>query len=884
MSAGWALVGRAEQLARGRAALTGAAGGVVLCGAAGVGKTRLATEIVAGVRDHRVVAWSVGTRSIGGVPFGAFAHLLPAGPMDTTSALDVVRRVHAEVRRRSPGAPLVLAVDDAHLLDEPSAGLLHHLAATRAASVVVTVRDGSPVHEPVRALWTGGLADRVDLPPLSGADAAALLADALGGQVDPATAYRLWRGSGGNALFLRELILLGLADGRLANAGGVWRWHGALAGGARLTELVDDRLGGLTAVERDALELLAVAEPLPRRLLDQAVGTEVTSRLEGKDLLDVTHDMVSTAHPLFGESLRSRIGPLRRKAVHRRLANAAGQDPGVDILRRALWQVDGGGPVDSATLVAAARQAIGLFDHPLGERLARCALDAGAGPEAVILLAESLLWQARHDECGDALDALDPGSLDGATLAAWAYCAGTNAFWGLGDAEAAEALLVAAEERLRPGDDRDRLTGQRAVVLFYSGRAADAVVATGAVVHRPDAGVVARTVVSGAFVVASAAHGATGAAITLADRRLGELGPLLGENPFLLSELHGGLGLARWMAGRFTEMEAACAVAYQQTVEARAHDFRGFVACQLGRAHLGRGMLPAARARLREATVALRSIDVLGVLPLALAWLARSAVALGAVAEARAALDECAQRWLPAMVFYDTDIILGRAWLDAAQGRSTSANLLALDAAERASRRGYGPLELEALHEAVRLGRRGLSGRLTAVNRRVENILGPTFVAHACALDTSDPATALDDVAARFADAGCPLLAAEASVESAEAHAVAGRRGSRLAALRRAHRWAAECGQPRTPVLLRLHQAPQTVQLTPREREIADLAGAGLSNRAIAERLSLSVRTVDNHLGHAYQKLGVAGRAGLRDLLGRRDGSGADGRQDPNSP
>jgi DNA-binding CsgD family transcriptional regulator len=39
----------------------------------------------------------------------------------------------------------------------------------------------------------------------------------------------------------------------------------------------------------------------------------------------------------------------------------------------------------------------------------------------------------------------------------------------------------------------------------------------------------------------------------------------------------------------------------------------------------------------------------------------------------------------------------------------------------------------------------------------------------------------------------------------------------------------------------------------------------------IAERLYVSVRTVDNHLGRIYTKLGVAGRSDLRDILRAAD-------------
>ena len=52
-------------------------------------------------------------------------------------------------------------------------------------------------------------------------------------------------------------------------------------------------------------------------------------------------------------------------------------------------------------------------------------------------------------------------------------------------------------------------------------------------------------------------------------------------------------------------------------------------------------------------------------------------------------------------------------------------------------------------------------------------------------------------------------------------------------------------------------------QLTAREREIASLVAAGLSNRQIAERLFISRRTVDAHLEHIFGKLGITSRVML---------------------
>ena len=56
--------------------------------------------------------------------------------------------------------------------------------------------------------------------------------------------------------------------------------------------------------------------------------------------------------------------------------------------------------------------------------------------------------------------------------------------------------------------------------------------------------------------------------------------------------------------------------------------------------------------------------------------------------------------------------------------------------------------------------------------------------------------------------------------------------------------------------------------LTPQEREIAELAASGMSNRQIAQQLNLSPRTVGAHLYRTFPKLGVTSRAALRDVLG----------------
>ena len=67
-------------------------------------------------------------------------------------------------------------------------------------------------------------------------------------------------------------------------------------------------------------------------------------------------------------------------------------------------------------------------------------------------------------------------------------------------------------------------------------------------------------------------------------------------------------------------------------------------------------------------------------------------------------------------------------------------------------------------------------------------------------------------------------------------------------------------------------RAPSVPELTARELAVLRLAARGLDNAEIADRLTLSVRTVERHLSNTYLKLGVSGKvaraAAVAHLLG----------------
>ncbi len=61
-------------------------------------------------------------------------------------------------------------------------------------------------------------------------------------------------------------------------------------------------------------------------------------------------------------------------------------------------------------------------------------------------------------------------------------------------------------------------------------------------------------------------------------------------------------------------------------------------------------------------------------------------------------------------------------------------------------------------------------------------------------------------------------------------------------------------------------------RLTPAERRVVDLAGAGHTNRAIADQLEISVKAVEWHLSRTYRRLGIGSRRELATLTGAARG------------
>ncbi|MFI6007676.1 LuxR C-terminal-related transcriptional regulator [Streptomyces sp. NPDC051243] len=322
----WPFTGREDELELVRGALTAGRHGIVITGPAGCGKTRLVTEAVRGSDCARVA----GTPETRRIRFAAFAHLVPE-----TASLHGAFQHLTGVR--------LLFVDDAHLLDDASAALVHQLAVHGRTRLLVVTTDGTPAPGAISRLWTGELLPRLTLELLPREETAHLLAGgAAGAALEPLTVNRLYRLCQGDLRLLRDLVDAVRERGLLTRVPDTdsgsdsdsheWAWRGPVPVTTTVRERTAQVLDRTGLGERETLERLAFAEPLPVDL--EELDLRALEHLEADCLVRVDDQgAVRLAHPLHGPVLRAAAGRLRARRLSR-TADLCG--PALDAERAAL--------------------------------------------------------------------------------------------------------------------------------------------------------------------------------------------------------------------------------------------------------------------------------------------------------------------------------------------------------------------------------------------------------------------------------------------------------------------------------------------------------------------------------------------------------------------
>jgi DNA-binding CsgD family transcriptional regulator len=823
----------------------GHAAGLVVAGEPGVGKTTLASGIISALltdaRNPPLVVPVLCTATSNSLPWSSLA------PSMSTESLAAAMELGGSGTPAPTHVRQVLyRIEDAHLLDTMSASYISWQVRAGQAEIVATVRQLSALPESFQMLLKDSVVESLRLEPLDAADTRLLLEKAVRGPVDPDAARHLYTLTRGNPMYLREVVRSALQSGDMFNTSTGWQWRRAGAVPGTLSRLIERDMAELPDALRDVLELVAFSEPIALPLLLKMVRPQDFDACLRAELITLVHPPhslvpeVVSAHPLKGEAIRAAVSVSNRLRLHQMVnVHRATADDGTpaSTLRSTFWALECGLDVATPTLIKASWLAGELQDFGHAVLLADAALaraDLSPVQRLGVLAAKAFAAS------------FIPGSGGGVAdlEAAWALlpaAAGQNPELrnggpDKGAAEFLEAALAvtalranfklfrhdcpaAALEALDQGElllgpaAKPTLDGLRVQIHGWAGNFAP-VIETGEAALSANGGGVDEPMLAylSMFALGLGHRGELFRALELCREGLKVARRCTADFPWAVGELRSVAHHVILWIGDIGQLE-------QARLERRDFDPPGiqydYTLDLVASANVARaeGRWMAAAADLQLAVEKYGAFDRNGLGAYARAALAAVLALAGRKSEAAKALTRSQGGALRGSRNIGSEIRFMELTARAVLGDAGPA--AALELADWAAAREARVTELDALHLYVELdpgAGAAVLPRLVACGKMVDGGRARWLVEHARALAASD------EVAARRAR------------DNLAAHGV----------------WVgAKTAQP---------------ALTSREHQIAVLVAAGLGNREIGERLVVSVRTVESHVGRIFTKLGINSR------------------------
>ena len=886
-------------------------------GPAGIGKSRLlsAATAAAGVTVLRAhgseaetsfpfgVALQLFERAQGGDLMAGAAGLaapLFSGAADPRGAFAIVHGLFWLTLNLAERAPTVLVVDDVHWADEPSLRLLRYLAHRLdgvGVAIIAASRSGDPAarRDDVAALLADPHATHVAPGALSRTGTATLVRDYDFIDPDDAFVDACHEVSGGNPYLLRELLrtlsddgvpptaehaaaLRGMAPDSVARsvllrlsrlgpgARDVARATAILGEDARL-----DRVAALAGIE-PALAAATAAELAAADVLTRAAVPAFTHPMTAAAVLgDIAGAEQAHLHGEAARLLSAGGAPNERVAAHLLHAPPVGDEWAGAALRDAARTLAAGGPavaaraleralaepqpddqlsaiwldLSKARLAAGAADAIDAF-----ERAMELAPDAAARSRAATHLGDALYAQGRIEDSGAAFKrALESAQGHDPVLereAAARLASLASVLPGGGDEANRYRARIAAGDGPTTSAER-RLLAHLAVGAVFASQPHTAVqrlarraLEDGLLIADDGADSPHWNVANTALIWSDDLEAALEACSRALDQARRE-GTVLGFATACACR-----STPYYLTGRLADAAADA----EQALAARADGWGVYV----GVAGAALALARLERDQVDDADAAIADLGDLDAMPPHFA--ARPVHARGIVRHAQGRFEEALADQLTAgaMVASPNPGIL--AWRSSAAlaalqaGRRMQALELAREEVELA--RAYGaPGPLGVALEALGLAEVGATG--IALLRESVGVLetSPALLARARALTSLGGALRRGG---QRSEARETLLAALDLAGRLEATRTTARIRDELGLLGARPRRTAQSG---------------TESLTPAERRVADLAADGLTNRAIAEALFVTPKTVDWHLRAVFRKLEISSRRDLAAALGR---------------
>lgn len=873
---------------------------VIVFGASGFGKTILLEAIVAtlvssGAEPIRIRA-SVQSHPapFSSITDGSNLRLSQAvGGEDAVTTAGLLAYIVESSRCARP----VVVVDDAHLLDAETMNSLYQLTAGQAITLLLS-SDISPGIEPspsaeatsrlLSELWIAGVAERVDLEPLSVAESADLMREfAPSTHFDRVTQALLHSRSGGSRVLLRELTAEAVRANPLPGAGARHTTAPA-AHSQRISDLLAHQLRTLTPTQLATLSLVGSVVTISH---DRALL--ISDSLELEDLVRRGYLVPVRgrsghlrAHTLLGEAAPSVANSAVLRTQTRQLVTTLLTDrthgfattPAECQLIAETWTVgteltadvlpEWGSELVADILLHAARRSrsLGLAESAL----AFAGLSSRIAPSlpASIEYSRALASVARYAQAlavATAAEAMLGTPDDGVKLMRWRIALGRLA--PLSDAAIAEFVAAAAGWFPESAMMRGMIAFVRLTESMQNLDWASVATDGEAIARSPQNNLITRI---RAACLSSLGHAIEGR--TVHGLGLLELAATLNGQDSIRpeSDLSSSEGLAleifsssatvRCMSGLDVHLAGQQLDDWiSRVVDNNDLANLGLLSCVSAELAQFRGDAESAEAELRVADSTLSRSDPEGLRP----WVnilhtsALARLGFGDAARNRAFQTKALRSVIGSKLLQfaadrsQVELLVGSG--DLVGARAVAHRLLAEVDGRVPMLRAWLLNTMVELGEPAAASMQGLNDLAADSDSPIIRVLADRARAAA-----DDDAALMDQAATHLAELGSFGRAAQVSTDAATLHEHAVDQAAAARSRERARACTAASANPRDVVLTA--PLPVADALTAREREITDLAGRGLSNREIASELFLSVRTVESHLYQARIKTGLSPR------------------------
>lgn len=864
----------------------------------GLGTTSLLRELASSTPARSSVLTFHGTPSLSNIPFGVLTPFLTR----TTSALvvshvDAIREIlvlleskNAELRQTlsagvAIGLPLLI-IDEADHIDRATAEVVGRLVQAGQVKAVISHRGTHDLVDPLPQLWDQGLAERISLQPLTMEEGHWFCSEVLGGRVSASTSWYFWSAAGGNPHLMWLIISDAHKNAGLNKTGGVWiAAMESTPRGLELTDVVREQLRGLSANARRALNLVALAEPVDEGIIAEMLGMAPLNELHERRLIQESAagpGQIQLLNSIYGEVIRGMVPWAESAMLHKQLVEHFQTDDfnPQALLRRVNWALDSGEQVPQDRLLLASIYACKLFQSADALRLAELvtsreyalrvrSVKARAYYNVGDYLTAADYLQGIEEEATNVTELLFGALLHSATRAAIGDSPelsdkDANTLRATGERLALEDPGNAAEIRIQA---QERAGVMDILNLSRTGRYRDLgpmIEKTLAIpIRRGDPeywlnrAVVLAVEAERLSALGHPVQGMASAAQALA------IPQSEGHDVFFLPEMIlGRVQTASLTAGAWGQVEEILR-AVPIYVGPAVVSFGGSTSTAHGMMLLRQGRIGQAHEVLMSGVEALQLSDPLHLLGFCTSMSFYTAAVLGKREVARRLQESYKEGHGMFVVTLHERAYIAAGVAHLKGGGPEELMALAAAAAESELRQ----VELNALSLALDFDVNSVAPRLRVVAESVEGPWAEGLAAFGRAVE--------DDAGQAALVAGERLLQSELyhfaamAFHIAEGRAVRDRLGGTAQSARLGiSRCAAVVGAAPSAT-------PETDEkdskirngLTKREREITGLAAEGFSDKEIAVKLQVSVRTVEGHLYRSYGKLGISTRSELSLMI-----------------